>query len=101
MGGYGPATTGFSLAFKQIGDRLKAKFGDEVDVKYVYNILDLGYRGDDILWLVEDGVLTVGYQSSSYFTTRAPDLGVADLPFLFPDVQDGARSDGRRASGRC
>ena len=96
MGGYGPATTGFSLAMKRIGDRLEAKFGDEVDVKYVYNILDLGYRGDDILWLVEDGVLTLGYQSSSYFTERAPDLGVADLPFLFPDVQKARTAmDGR------
>jgi tripartite ATP-independent transporter DctP family solute receptor len=96
MGGYGPATTGFSLALKRIGDRLEAKFGDEVEVKYVYNILDLGYRGDDILWLVEDGVLTLGYQSSSYFTTRAPDVGVADLPFLFEDVQKArAAMDGR------
>ena len=96
MGGYGPPSTGFSLAFKRIGDRLEAKFGDEVDVKYVYNILDLGYRGDDILWLVEDGVLTLGYQSSSYFTTRAPDLGVADLPFLFPDVKTAREAmDGR------
>jgi tripartite ATP-independent transporter DctP family solute receptor len=96
MGGYGPATTGFSLAMKRMGDRLEAKFGDEVDVKYVYNILDLGYRGDDILWLVEDGVLTLGYQSSSYFTERAPDLGVADLPFLFEDVQKArAAMDGR------
>src|SRR5205823_740316 len=38
-------------------DRLKARLGDEVDVKYVYNILDLGYREDDINWLVEGGVL--------------------------------------------
>ncbi len=85
MGGYGPASTSFSLGLKRIGDRLQAKFGEEVDVKYVYNILDLGYRGEDILWLVEEGVLTLGYQSSSYLTDRVPDLGVADLPFLFPD----------------
>ena len=32
MGGYGPASTGFSLALKRIGDRLEAKFGEEVDV---------------------------------------------------------------------
>ncbi|HEY6361307.1 MAG TPA: TRAP transporter substrate-binding protein DctP [Vicinamibacterales bacterium] len=96
LGGYGPPSTGFSLSLKRIGDRLEAKFGEEVDVKYVYNILDLGYRGDDILWLVEDGVLTLGYQSSSYFTERVPDLGVADLPFLFPDVQKArAAMDGR------
>jgi tripartite ATP-independent transporter DctP family solute receptor len=86
MGGYGPATTGFSLAMKKVGDRLTARFGREVDVKYVYNILDLGYRADDILWLVESGVLTLGYQSSSYLTERVPDLGIADLPFLFPDT---------------
>jgi tripartite ATP-independent transporter DctP family solute receptor len=85
MGGYSPSTTGFSLALKRIGDRLRAKFGDQVDVKYVYNILDLGYRGEDILWLVESGVLTLGYQSSSYLTERVPGLGVADLPFLFQD----------------
>ena len=86
MGGYGPATTGFSLALKKMGDRLTAKFGRDVDVKYVYNILDLGYRADDILWLVESGVLTLGYQSSSYLTERVPDLSIADLPFLFPDT---------------
>jgi TRAP-type C4-dicarboxylate transport system substrate-binding protein len=85
MGGYGPPTTSFSLALKGIGDRLEAKFGDDVDIKYVYNILDLGYRGLDILWLVEEGVLTLGYQSSSYLTDRVRDLGLVDHPFLFSD----------------
>lgn len=33
MGGYGPATTCFSLALKMIGDRLIEQFGDEVEVK--------------------------------------------------------------------
>jgi TRAP-type C4-dicarboxylate transport system substrate-binding protein len=96
MGGYSPASTGFSLALKQIGDRLQAKFGDQVEVRYVYNILDLGYRGEDILWLVEQGVLTLGYQSSSYLTGRVPDLGIADLPFLFSNTgQARAAMDGR------
>lgn len=85
MGGYGPATTGFSLALKKVGDRLEAKFGDRIEVRYVYNILDLGYRAEDILWLVESGVITLGYQSSSYLTDRIPALGVVDLPFLFAD----------------
>jgi TRAP-type C4-dicarboxylate transport system substrate-binding protein len=91
MGGYSPATTGFSLGLKRIGDQLKSKFGKDVEIKYVYNILDLGYRSEDILWLVESGVLTLGYQSSSYMTERVPDLGVADLPFLFAK-QDQARA---------
>jgi TRAP-type C4-dicarboxylate transport system substrate-binding protein len=83
MGGYGPATTGFSRALALIGERLNAALGGEVEIKYVWNIMDLGYRADDILWLVEHGLLTLGYQSSSYLTDRVPELGVLDLPFFF------------------
>jgi TRAP-type C4-dicarboxylate transport system substrate-binding protein len=95
MGGYGPATTGFSRALKFIGDRLLAEFGDRVEVKYVWNIMELGYRAEDILWLVEHGLLTLGYQSSSYLTDRVPELSVADLPFLFAsNAQARAAIDG-------
>jgi len=90
MGGYGPATTGFSRSLKFIGDRLTTKFGDRVDIKYVWNIMELGYRAEDILWLVEHGLLTLGYQSSSYLTDRVAELGIADLPFLFEN-NDQAR----------
>jgi TRAP-type transport system periplasmic protein len=92
MGGYGPPTTGFSRALKFIGDRLIAEFGPRVEIKYVWNIMDLGYRAEEILWLVEHGLLTLGYQSSSYLTDRVPELGVVDLPFLF------ARTDTARAA---
>lgn len=91
MGGYGPATTCFSQSLKFIGDRLQAEFGDRVDVKYVWNIMDFGYRAEDILWLVEHGILTLGYQSSSYLTDRVPELGIVDLPFLF-STRDEARA---------
>jgi TRAP-type transport system periplasmic protein len=99
MGGYGPPTTGFSRALKRIGDRLLAEFGERIEVKYVWNIMDLGYRAEDILWLVEHGLLTLGYQSSSYLTDRVPELGIVDLPFLFADTRsaraamDGALGD--------
>jgi tripartite ATP-independent transporter DctP family solute receptor len=91
MGGYGPASTCFSKALHFIGERLGAEFGDGVEVKYVWNIMDFGYRSEDILWLVESGILTLGYQSSSYLTDRVPELGIADLPFLFSD-KDKARA---------
>jgi TRAP-type transport system periplasmic protein len=95
MGGYGPATTSFSRGLKLIGDRLTAAFGDEVDIKYVWNIMDLGYRAEDILWLVEDGLLTLGYQSSSYLTDRVPELGIVDYPFVFQTTpQARAAMDG-------
>src|SRR6201997_4122483 len=99
MGGYGPASTGFSRALKRMGDRLVGQLGDRVDIKYVWNIMELGYRAEHILWLVEHGLLTLGYQSSSYLTNRVPELGIVDLPFLFSQLQaaraamDGALGD--------
>jgi tripartite ATP-independent transporter DctP family solute receptor len=85
LGGYGPANTSFSQSLKMIGDRLENQFGKEVEIKYIYNIMDLGFKGEDILWLTEHGFLTVSYQSSSYLTDRVPELGFVDLPFLFKD----------------
>src|SRR5207248_9148710 len=72
---------------KHLGDELEAVLGDAIEVKYVWNIMDLGYRAEDILWLVEHGLLTLGYQSSSYLTDRVPELGIVDLPFLFADTK--------------
>jgi tripartite ATP-independent transporter DctP family solute receptor len=83
MGGYGPPTTGFSRALKFIGDKLQAEFGDGVAIDYIWNIMDRGHKAEDILTLVEDGDITLGYQSSSYLTDRVPELGFVDLPFLF------------------
>lgn len=85
LGGYGPPSTSFSRALDYIGGKLEAAYGDDVDVKYIYNIMDIGYRADEIISLVEDGFLTLGYQSSSYLTSRVPELGFVDLPFLFSD----------------
>jgi TRAP-type transport system periplasmic protein len=83
MAGYGPPTTGFSKSLKFIGDKLMAAFGPRVDIAYVWNIMDHGYKAEDILTLVEKGEMTLGYQSSSYLTDRVPELGFVDLPFLF------------------
>jgi C4-dicarboxylate-binding protein DctP len=99
MGGYSPATTSFSRGLKLIGDRLTAAFGDRVDVKYVWNIMDFGYKAEDILWLVEHSILSLGYQSSSYLTDRVPELSTVDLPFLFAS-NDEARGAMDGALGR-
>ncbi len=87
MGGYGPPATTHSRALKLMGERLEAEFGADVDVKYIWNVMDLGYRGDDLLWMVEDGILTLAYQSTSYLTDRVPELEFADLPFLFSSLE--------------
>jgi tripartite ATP-independent transporter DctP family solute receptor len=95
MAGYGPPTTGFSKSLKFIGDKLLAEFGDRLAIDYVWNIMDHGHKAEDILALVENGVMTLGYQSSSYLTDRVPELGFVDLPFLFAsNVQARGAMDG-------
>ena len=95
MGGYGPPTTTHSRAMKMIGDRLIAQFGKEVDIKYVWNVMDFGYKAEEVLWMSERGLLTVAYQSTSYLTGRVPALEFADLPFLFSSLAEArATMDG-------
>src|SRR5246127_2651740 len=100
MAGYGPPTTSFSRSLKLIGDTLSARFGDRISVDYVWNIMDHGHRAEEILTLVENGAMTLGYQSSSYLTDRVPELGFVDLPFLF-ERRDEARAAVDGELGRC
>jgi TRAP-type C4-dicarboxylate transport system substrate-binding protein len=86
MGGYGPPSTTCSRGLKVMGDRLERDFGKDVEVKYAWNVMDLGYQGGDLLWMAEHGILTLSYQSTSYLADRVPELEFADLPFLFDDL---------------
>ena len=96
MGGYGPPTTTCSRGLKIMGDRLEAEFGKAVDVKNIWNVMDLGYKGGDLLWMAEHGILTLSYQSTSYLADRVPELDLADLPFLFDGLEHArAAMDGR------
>ena len=96
MGGYGPPTTTCSRGLKIMGDRLVQEFGKSVDVKYIWNVMDLGYKGGDLLWMAEHGILTLSYQSTSYLADRVPELDMADLPFLFDGLKDArAAMDGK------
>lgn len=89
MAGYSPSTTSFSLGLTHIGDRLRAEAG--LDVDYLYNVLEIGYGGGDLRWLVDAGVLGAGYVTM----TDVPELELAALPFLFPDNESArAAMDG-------
>ena len=96
MGGYGPPTTTCSRGLKIMGERLAQQFGSAVDVKYIWNVMDLGYQGGDLLWMAEHGILTLSYQSTSYLADRVPELELADLPFLVHGLEDArAAMDGK------
>src|SRR3954467_10799329 len=95
MGGYGPPTTTHSRAGRMRGARLGPQFGAGVDIKYVWNVMDFGYKAEEVLWMSERGLLTVAYQSTSYLTERVPELEFADLPFLFGSLGEArAAMDG-------
>jgi TRAP-type C4-dicarboxylate transport system substrate-binding protein len=83
MAGYGPADTSFSQGLALIGERLVERFGDVVDVRQMPNVMDAGFAGTDLSWLVESGVFT-----AAYATLREPiaELEAAALPFLFGDT---------------
>lgn len=85
LGGYGPPSTSFSRGLKIVGDKLAQQFGDRVDIQYVWNVMDLGYAAEDVAALTEKGALTLSYQTTSGLSGAIPELGLADLPFLFTD----------------
>ena len=87
LGGYGPSNTTCSRGIKVIGDTLAAQFGNEIKVHYVWNVMDFGYNAADLFWMVEDGLLSLTYQSTSYIAERVPELDFVDLLFLFDNLQ--------------
>jgi len=91
MGGYGPPSTTCSRGMKVMGDTITAQCGKNVGVHYVWNVMDFGYKAADLLWMAEDGVLSLSYQSTSYLADRVPELDFADLPYLFEGL-DQARA---------
>lgn len=85
FGGYSPPDSSHSRAAVHFKEALASRVGDAVEVDHFWNILDFGYRADDLLSMVECGMLTMCYFSTSYLASRVPELEIADLPFLFED----------------
>ncbi|MBT3351976.1 MAG: TRAP transporter substrate-binding protein [Nitrospinaceae bacterium] len=99
LGGYSPPDSTHSLASVHFKESLEKQLGDEVTVDLFWNVLDFGYRADDLLSMVECGLLTMCYFSTSYVTSRVPELEIIDLPFVFENeaaahaALDGALGD--------
>jgi len=96
FGGYSPADSTHSCAAVHFKEALARRVADAVKVEHYWNVMDFGYRADDLPAMVECGLLTMCYFSTSYLTGRVPELEVIDLPFVFADephahaVLDGA-----------
>jgi C4-dicarboxylate-binding protein DctP len=85
FGGYSPADSTHSRAAVRFQEALAGRVADAVRVEHYWNVMDFGYRADDLLAMVECGLLTLCYFSTSYLANRVPELEVLDLPFVFDD----------------
>jgi len=85
FGGYSPADSTHSLAAVRFKEGLVKRVPDAIQVEHYWNVMDFGYRADDLLGMVECGLLTMCYFSTSYLANRVPELEVIDLPFIFDD----------------
>ncbi len=83
-------------SLKLIGNALEAEFHDRIAIEYIWNVMDHGYKAEEILTLVESGKITLGYQSSSYLTDRVPELGFVRSAVPVRQQRAGAGRDGRR-----
>ena len=51
-------------------------------VWFAWNVLDFGYGAEQLIQMVDSGLLGGCYMSTSYLTGLVPRLEVFDLPFL-------------------
>ena len=88
LGGYAPANSTHGRALDRIAAELTTALGDGVAIDIDYNILDSGRPIQALLEDVETGVTTVCFFSTAYIADRVPALGIIDLPYLFPTLDD-------------
>ena len=89
MAGHSQPDTSFSTGLRVIEQRLADRFGHRFEIKQLFNIIELGYAGDDLHWLVDSNILTLAYSTPLSF--GVPALNISSLPFVF-DGNDEARA---------
>ena len=85
IGGYSPPDTSHSRAMVLFREKMAERLGEDARIDIFWNVMDFGYAAPDLLALVECGLLSMCYFSTSYLADRVPELGIVDLPFLFED----------------
>ena len=103
LGGYSPPDSTHSRAAVRFKESLEKNTAGAAEVDLFWNILDFGYRADSLLLMVECGLLTMCYFSTSYvaasMSVPVPELEIIDLPFVFGSEEeaqaalDGALGD--------
>lgn len=91
--GYSPPATTHSLAAVRFREALTDRLGEAARVDIFWNVFDFGYKGLDLLDMVESGRLTMCYSSTSYgLSDLIPELQIIDLPYSFENEEHAHKS---------
>jgi len=96
FGGYQGDKSVHTRAVRVFCEALERESGNSINVFFDQNIVSQGFKAADLLSKTEQGELDGCYFSSSYITSRVPELGLFDQHFVVPDrehayaVLDGA-----------
>jgi TRAP-type C4-dicarboxylate transport system substrate-binding protein len=86
--GYSPPYTTHSRAAARFQDALTDRLGAAVRVNIFWNVFDFGYKGMDLINMVERGQLTMCYSSTAYgLSDIIPELQILDLPYIFENEE--------------
>ncbi len=94
--GYQVPASVHNRAMRVLERELVARLGDRIRFDFVDSVLDHGQTAGDLYSMVEDGRLTLVYQSTTRLAARIPEFALLDLPFMFRErstvygVLDGA-----------
>lgn len=80
--GYSPPDSVYSAAARRFKELVEARSSGRIAVDLFWNVLDFGYSAEQLIQMVESGLLTACYMSTSYLTALSPRLAIFDLPFL-------------------
>lgn len=85
FGGYQGDNSVHTRGARVFCDALTRLAGDAVEVEFQQNIVVNGHKASDLLSMTESGELDGCYFSSSYLTSRVPELALFDQHFMVPD----------------
>ena len=86
--GYSPPYTTHSGAAARFREALTDRLGAAVRVNIFWNVFDFGYKGMDLINMVERGQLTMCYSSTAYgLSDIIPELQILDLPYIFENEE--------------
>jgi tripartite ATP-independent transporter DctP family solute receptor len=82
--GYQVAASVHNRAMRVLQADLAKRLPD-IEFDFTDSILDQGKTAGDLIKGVEDGTLTMCYQSTTRMPAHVPEFAILDLPFLFQD----------------